>query len=223
MKLKLHRLKLTFLALNSAFNSVNSVNFRNVGISHAPYSIFLENNSNVRKRSILVGQGSYSSKVRTDAQHTPVNCVRCVSGCDHTTSDSIRPDLWKRTPNMEEESSPEQTGSGCDCAPSDTIHPNLCQRTPHMEEESTPEQICSNAVMYGDVEHPGWKLKSDEFLKFPLDPVKENYVRRNVPNAVFSVVQPTPLEGETVLAAVSPTALDLLDLDPSVASSTRCV
>ncbi|KAK3861709.1 hypothetical protein Pcinc_032359 [Petrolisthes cinctipes] len=90
-----------------------------------------------------------------------------------------------------------------------------------MEEKSCREETCGGAALYSDVERGGWRLSSEEFLKFPLDPVKENYVRRNVPNAVFSIVPPTPLEGETVLAAVSPSALDLLDLDPSVASSTR--
>ncbi len=49
----------------------------------------------------------------------------------------------------------------------------------------------------------------------PLDPVAENYVRRNVPGAVFSVCRPTPLEEERKVVEVSQEVLrDILDMDP---------
>ncbi|XP_037800204.1 protein adenylyltransferase SelO-like [Penaeus monodon] len=79
----------------------------------------------------------------------------------------------------------------------------------------------SEARLYRDVTSEDWKLSSEEFLKFPLDPEEENYVRRNVLKSVFSIVHPTPLEGQTALAGVSARALDVIDLHFSVASSTQ--
>lgn len=79
----------------------------------------------------------------------------------------------------------------------------------------------SEARLYRDVTSEDWKLSSEEFLKFPLDPEEENYVRRNVQKSVFSIVHPTPLEGQTALAGVSARALDVIDLHFSVASSTQ--
>ncbi|XP_042862115.1 protein adenylyltransferase SelO, mitochondrial-like isoform X2 [Penaeus japonicus] len=76
-------------------------------------------------------------------------------------------------------------------------------------------------ILFKDVMSEDWKLSSEEFLRFPLDPEVENDVRRNVPKSIFSVVNPTQLEGQTSLAGVSVRALNLIDLHPSVASSTR--
>ena len=45
-----------------------------------------------------------------------------------------------------------------------------------------------------------WAQKT--YLKFPIDPVKENYVRPNVKGAIFSAASPTPLK-ETTLACFS--------------------
>lgn len=68
----------------------------------------------------------------------------------------------------------------------------------------------------------GSKLHTLENLPFdntavrtlPLDPVKENYVRRNVKGACFSRVDPTPIENP-VLVCYCPSALQIFDLDPN--------
>jgi len=49
----------------------------------------------------------------------------------------------------------------------------------------------------------------------PIDPVKENYVRRQVKGTCFSYVEPTPVTNPKLVAA-STDALELLDLDPKV-------
>lgn len=82
------------------------------------------------------------------------------------------------------------------------------------------EEDENDPYFYNDIVHEKWKINSGEFLSFPLDPVAENYVRRNVPNAIFSVVEPTPLKGQTMLVGVSSAALELIDLLPSVATSS---
>ena len=62
-----------------------------------------------------------------------------------------------------------------------------------------------------------WKVCSnDPITKMPLDPIKENYIRRNIKNAIFSAVDPTPLSGETRLAVFSEEVLDMLDLNVEV-------
>jgi hypothetical protein len=54
---------------------------------------------------------------------------------------------------------------------------------------------------------------------FPLDPITENHVRE-VRNAVFSKINPTPLKTTVKLAGVSADALGaILDLDVEVAKS----
>lgn len=51
-------------------------------------------------------------------------------------------------------------------------------------------------------------------LQLPVDPETRNFVRK-VPNAIFSVVLPTPLSSPPILVAIADTALsELLDLDP---------
>ena len=40
-----------------------------------------------------------------------------------------------------------------------------------------------------------WSFAEDSKLQtLPMDKIKENYVRRHVPNAIFSEVWPTPLK-----------------------------
>ncbi|KAK8731251.1 hypothetical protein OTU49_007508 [Cherax quadricarinatus] len=89
-----------------------------------------------------------------------------------------------------------------------------------IESTNEHEKDDNHPSLYKDVAQGDWKFSSIEFLAFPLDAVSENYVRRNVPNAIFSVVDPTPLRGQTVLAGISPAALELIDLHPDVASSS---
>jgi uncharacterized protein YdiU (UPF0061 family) len=56
----------------------------------------------------------------------------------------------------------------------------------------------------------------------PIDPVKENYVRKSVPGACFSIVSPTPIENPR-LVAYSQEALDLLDIDPKEVNTQHFV
>ncbi|CAL4139152.1 unnamed protein product, partial [Meganyctiphanes norvegica] len=68
-----------------------------------------------------------------------------------------------------------------------------------------------------------WKFAENDLLKFPIDPVKENYVRRNVRNAVFSSVAPIPMKGTSLLAGFSSEALKLLDMQSEITSSSEFV
>jgi len=54
----------------------------------------------------------------------------------------------------------------------------------------------------------------------PIDPINENYVRKNVTGALFSKVLPTPLKNPKIVA-ISPSALELLDLDVEQAMQFR--
>jgi len=54
----------------------------------------------------------------------------------------------------------------------------------------------------------------------PIDPIGENYVRKNVPNASFSRVLPTPIKNPKIVA-LSPSALELLGLDVEKALQFR--
>ena len=47
-----------------------------------------------------------------------------------------------------------------------------------------------------------WSFSPPRLSSLPLDPVTENYVRRRVPSAVFSLCAPTPLQTERKLACV---------------------
>lgn len=79
------------------------------------------------------------------------------------------------------------------------------------------ERENQNLASCSDIET--WKFAENDFVKFPLDPVKENYVRRNVKNAVFSYATPTPMKGTSILAGYSPEALDLLDMKSEITNS----
>ncbi|XP_077009412.1 protein nucleotidyltransferase YdiU-like [Tamandua tetradactyla] len=65
-----------------------------------------------------------------------------------------------------------------------------------------------------------WTLSSESLIAvLPVDPVKENYVRK-VKNCIFSVVFPTPFKSRVRLVAVSKEVLeDILDLDLSVSET----
>lgn len=66
-----------------------------------------------------------------------------------------------------------------------------------------------------------WSFSQPSLLlnEFPIDPIKDNYVRR-VPGAVFSKVQPTPLKTEVQLIAASNDAMQtILDMNPAEKSS----
>ncbi|XP_067870022.1 protein adenylyltransferase SelO-like isoform X2 [Heterodontus francisci] len=69
-----------------------------------------------------------------------------------------------------------------------------------------------------------WNLTSEELIEsFPLDPIKENYVRQ-VRDSVFSAVQPAPFKSAVKLVAVSKEVVeDLLDLDVSITKTKEFI
>lgn len=62
-----------------------------------------------------------------------------------------------------------------------------------------------------------WSFHQPNLLStFPIDPIRENYVRR-VPKSVFSSVNPEPLKTDLRLFVASDNVLqEILDLDPAV-------
>jgi uncharacterized protein YdiU (UPF0061 family) len=65
-----------------------------------------------------------------------------------------------------------------------------------------------------------WSFSPNSLLTLPLDPIEENYVRRNVRNAVFSKVMPSPLEKNLQLVSFSEDVLvNILDMDPSIVTT----
>ncbi|XP_041039287.1 protein adenylyltransferase SelO-like isoform X1 [Carcharodon carcharias] len=69
-----------------------------------------------------------------------------------------------------------------------------------------------------------WNLTSRKLIEsFPLDPIKENYVRQ-VRGCIFSAVQPEPFKSAIKLVAVSKEVVeDLLDLDMSVTETEEFI
>ena len=68
-----------------------------------------------------------------------------------------------------------------------------------------------------------WSFSEEQvlFSTFPLDPVKSNYVRE-VNNALFSIVSPTPLTKSVQLAVFSKEVLsDILDMDPIITNDAE--
>ena len=63
----------------------------------------------------------------------------------------------------------------------------------------------------------------DTYRHFPLDPVRENSVRFMVRGALFSAVRPAPFRSAVRLAAASPAALRLLDLEPEIGDNSHFV
>jgi uncharacterized protein YdiU (UPF0061 family) len=62
-----------------------------------------------------------------------------------------------------------------------------------------------------------WQFSESKLITLPLELTKENYVRRNVQEAIFSVVLPTPLKTKLKLVSYSKEALvSILDMDPSI-------
>jgi len=60
-----------------------------------------------------------------------------------------------------------------------------------------------------------WNFSEPTLAGLPLDRETRNYVRRHVPNAVFSVCNPTPLTQPRKLVAYSDQVLkDVLDMEP---------
>ena len=65
-----------------------------------------------------------------------------------------------------------------------------------------------------------WSFSDPKLASLPLDPETRNFVRRSVPGAVFSTVQPTPWKTEPKLVAYSQDVLEnILDFDLVVTES----
>jgi len=65
-----------------------------------------------------------------------------------------------------------------------------------------------------------WSFSDPKLASLPLDPETRNFVRRQVPGAVFSTVQPTPWKSQPKLVAYSHDVLEnILDFDPAVTES----
>ncbi|XP_037693847.1 protein adenylyltransferase SelO-like isoform X5 [Choloepus didactylus] len=86
--------------------------------------------------------------------------------------------------------------------------------------ESTPHQGSCETEAKLASSFDFWTLSSEDLIAvLPVDPVKENYVRK-VKNCIFSVVFPTPFKSRVRLVAVSKEVLeDILDLDLSVSET----
>jgi uncharacterized protein YdiU (UPF0061 family) len=65
-----------------------------------------------------------------------------------------------------------------------------------------------------------WQFSQSKLVALPLDITRENYVRSNVKDSVFSVVLPTPLKTKLKLVSYSEDALvSILDMDPSITTT----
>lgn len=65
-----------------------------------------------------------------------------------------------------------------------------------------------------------WQFSDSKLITLPLEITRENYVRRNVKDSVFSVVLPTPLKSKLKLVSYSEDALiSILDMYPSIAET----
>lgn len=87
----------------------------------------------------------------------------------------------------------------------------------HLYLRANGDSICPRVKLSFSVFRQ-WHLGSLQVLqeRFPINPVLQNYVRE-VKNALFSAVKPTPLRSKRRLAAVSTDALaEILDLDADV-------
>jgi uncharacterized protein YdiU (UPF0061 family) len=62
-----------------------------------------------------------------------------------------------------------------------------------------------------------WQFSHTKLMTLPFEITKENYVRRNIKDSVFSVVLPTPLKTKLKLVCYSKNVLvSILDMDPSI-------
>ncbi|XP_047121431.1 protein adenylyltransferase SelO-like [Schistocerca piceifrons] len=69
-----------------------------------------------------------------------------------------------------------------------------------------------------------WQFSCSKLKQLPIDEIKENYVRGNVENAVFSEVSPVPLKTKLRLVSISRDALtDILDMDPEISDTEEFI
>jgi uncharacterized protein YdiU (UPF0061 family) len=63
-----------------------------------------------------------------------------------------------------------------------------------------------------------WQFSHPKLMNLPLEVMKETYVRRNIKDAIFSVVMPTPLKTKLKMVSFSEDVLiSILDMDPTIA------
>lgn len=65
-----------------------------------------------------------------------------------------------------------------------------------------------------------WRFSINTLCSLPLDEIENDNTVRSVRNAVFSKVDPSPLEKDPKLVAISKSVLvDILDMDPSISDT----
>ena len=99
---------------------------------------------------------------------------------------------------------------------------NVCPQPTTAALSQLPLSSCS--VMELKKSLSEWSFSEPLLAGLPLDKETKNFVRRTVPGAVFSLVNPTPWSTTPRLVAFSPDVLqDHLDLDRSVTESSEFV
>uniref|UniRef100_A0A8D0C6Y6 Selenoprotein O n=1 Tax=Salvator merianae TaxID=96440 RepID=A0A8D0C6Y6_SALMN len=99
-----------------------------------------------------------------------------------------------------------------------TAATNVCRVHYYINESNLDQNYCERKRKADNFDD--WRLSTEKYTAvFPVDHIQENYVRE-VRNAVFSVVYPTPFKSRTLLITVSKEVLeDILDLNASVSES----
>ena len=72
----------------------------------------------------------------------------------------------------------------------------------------------SNVTLVADINE--WQFSPFKLLSLPVDGIKENYVRRNVPGVLFSQLTPTPLSSPKLVCYSADVLTSILDMDPKI-------
>lgn len=101
---------------------------------------------------------------------------------------------------------------------------DICDKWPknytHLVMDTTKTDVCPRLKRRLNE----WQFSCSRLKQLPIDEIKENYVRGNVKNAVFSEVLPVPLKTKLRLVAVSRDVLtDILDMDPEISKTEEFV
>ncbi|RZF42571.1 hypothetical protein LSTR_LSTR001366 [Laodelphax striatellus] len=68
-----------------------------------------------------------------------------------------------------------------------------------------------------------WEFSPSKLLRFPLDPIEQNFVRRNVKTAVFSRVDPTPLNNPRLISFSENVITNILNMHVDVTKTKEFV
>lgn len=68
-----------------------------------------------------------------------------------------------------------------------------------------------------------WQFSPSKLLSLPIDSIKDNYVRRNVPGVLFSHVTPTPLSSPKLVCYSGDVLTSILDMDPVITKTEEFV